>query len=168
MKYYAQLDNKEIEMDIHERGGVLEVRLGDQVYDIDVQRVSDPSLYSLLINNDSHELMIEEREGECDVLVAGELFRVFVQDEWAYRLANIQRKTKPHEGEVLIKAPMPGVVKQVEVSVGDQVEQGKGLVILEAMKMENEIKAPRPGTVKAVSVSTAEKVEQGRVLVVLA
>jgi biotin carboxyl carrier protein len=168
MKYYAQLDNKEIEMDIHERGGVLEVRLGDRVYNIDVQRVSDPSLYSLLINNDSHELMIEDREGECDVLVAGELFRVFVQDEWAYRLANIQRKTKLHEGELLIKAPMPGVVKQIEVSVGDQVEQGKGLVILEAMKMENEIKAPRQGTVKAVSVSTAEKVEQGRVLVVLA
>ena len=167
MKYYAQLENQEIEMDIHEEGGALLVKLAEETYIVDLQRVSEPSLYSLLINNSSHELMIEGREGECDVLVAGELYRVRVQDEWAHRLASIQRKTRLHEGEVLIKAPMPGVVVQVEVEVGRPVEQGKGLVILEAMKMENEIKAPRAGTVKAVNVSTGERVEQGRVLVVL-
>ena len=168
MRYYAQFDGQELEMDVHEQGGNLLVKIADETFSIDLQKVSEPSLYSLLVNNQSHELMVEEREGLYDVLIAGELYRVGVQDEWAYRLANIQRKTRMHEGEVLVKAPMPGVVVDVEVEVGSEVEQGTGLVILEAMKMENEIRAPRAGTVKVVGVRKGESVEHGRVLVILA
>jgi biotin carboxyl carrier protein len=168
MKYYAQFDGQEIAMDIHEEGGALIIQIGDEAFTVDLQKVSEPSLYSMLVNHRSAELMIEEREGLFDVLVGGELYRIGVQDEWAYRLANIQRKTRPHEGELLVKAPMPGVVVDVEVDVGTAVEAGQGLLILEAMKMENEIRAPRAGTVKVVGVRKGESVEQGRVLVILA
>lgn len=69
------------------------------------------------------------------------------------------------QGTVKVTAPMPGTIVKVSVSVGDTVEKGKGLVVLEAMKMENEITAPASGKVTAVNVNKGDKVNAGDLLV---
>jgi biotin carboxyl carrier protein len=166
-KYYVQTDDGLIELEFEEKGDHLLVRMGDQELTVDLRKVSDPSLFSLIIDNQSHEVFVDRHGDAYDVLVEGELHRMHVQDEWARRLASIQRRSKHVEGDLIVKAPMPGIVLRVEVSPGDTVERGQGLVVLGAMKMENQIKAPRGGVVKEVSVEAGQTVEQGRALVII-
>ena len=71
------------------------------------------------------------------------------------------------EGSIKITAPMPGAIVKIEVSAGDSVKSGQNLVILEAMKMENEIKAPQDGVVASVNTSKGSSVESGELLVTL-
>lgn len=167
MKYYVEVDGQTIELEFIEEGDRLVVQIGDQRLPVDLRQVSPPSLYSLLIANQSYEVAVEAREDQFDVLIGSRMFHLKVQDEWARRLANIQRKSAVETGELAVKAPMPGAVIAVEVTAGDTVKRGQGLVILSAMKMENEIKSPRDGVVKSVNVQPGETVEQGRTLVVI-
>ncbi len=71
------------------------------------------------------------------------------------------------EGETDVKAPMPGVVVDIRVSVGDQIQTGKAILVLEAMKMENEIPAPVSGTVKSIGVSKGQSVNTGETLAII-
>jgi len=167
MKYYVEVEGRTFELDFQEEDGVLKVEVEGEKIALDLRQVSQPSLYSLLINNKSYDVLVEPRGEEFDVLIGAEMFHLKVQDEWARRLANIQRKNQSETGELAIKAPMPGAVVSVEVNPGDEVRKGQGLVILSAMKMENEIKSPRAGRVKSVEVQTGQTVEQGRTLVVI-
>ena len=167
MKYYVEADGRHFELDFQEEDGILKVDVGGEKIALDLSQVSQPSLYSLLIDNKSYDVLVESRGEEYDVLIGAEMFHLRVQDEWARRLANIQRKAQIETGELAIKAPMPGAVVSVEVSTGDEVRKGQGLVILSAMKMENEIKSPRAGRVKSVDVQAGQTVEQGRTLVVI-
>ena len=167
MKYYVDVEGRTIELEFQEEDERLHVQVGDRRLTLDLRAVSPPSLYSLLVDNRSYDLLVEARGDEYDILIGAEMFHLKVQDEWARRLANIQRKAVVESGELLIKAPMPGAVISVEVAPGDEVKRGQGLVILAAMKMENEIKAPRAGTVKSVDVQPGQTVEQGRTLVVI-
>ncbi|MCK5759075.1 MAG: biotin/lipoyl-binding protein, partial [Clostridiales bacterium] len=73
-------------------------------------------------------------------------------------------KAQGTEGSVKISAPMPGTILGVKVAVGDTVEKGQTLLILEAMKMENEIAAPEAGTVSSINVETGASVESGQLL----
>ncbi len=167
MKYYAEVDGRVLEMDVEEQGDDLKVSIAGKSLLANLHKVSPPSLYSLILNNESHEVFVEQREDQYVVMIAGEQYTIKVQDERARRLAAVMPKERAHEGEVVIRAPMPGLVVAIEVSPGDVVEKGKGLVVLEAMKMQNELRAPRHGTVKAVNVQQGERVENGRVLVVV-
>jgi len=167
MKYYVEADGQHFELDFQEEDGVLTVEIAGERITLDLSQVSQPSLYSLLIDNKSYDVLVEPHGENYDVLIGAEMYHLKVQDEWARRLANIQRKAQVETGELAIKAPMPGAVVSVEVSVGDDVRKGQGLVILSAMKMENEIKSPRAGRVKSVEVQAGQTVEQGRTLVVI-
>lgn len=167
MKYYVDVEGRTFELDFQEESERLHVRVGSEELTLDLRQVSQPSLYSLLIDNKSYEVLVEARGEEYDVLIGAEMFHLTVQDEWARRLANIQRKTQIETGEIAVKAPMPGAVVSVEVTPGQEVKRGQGLVILAAMKMENEIKSPRAGRVKSVDVQPGQTVEQGRTLVVI-
>ena len=170
-RYYVQAADEVLAIDVEEDGEQLLVRLGDRRLRADLRKISDPSLYSLIVDNQSFEVLVEPAElgsDELDVLVEGDHFRLLVQDEWERRLATIQRRSRVPEGELAIKAPMPGVVLALEVSVGDSVKQGQGLLVLGAMKIENQIKSPRDGVVKSIAIERGDTVEQGRPLVVLA
>lgn len=168
MKYYAEVGGRTLEVEIEERAEDLEVVIGDKTLVANLQRVSPPSLYSLILDNESHEVFVEQREGYYVVLIGGEQYTVVVQDERARRLAAVTAVARANEDEIVIRAPMPGLVVALDVSPGDTVEKGQGLVVLEAMKMQNELRAPRQGTVRSISVKQGERVENGRVLVVLA
>jgi biotin carboxyl carrier protein len=92
---------------------------------------------------------------------------VLVEDERAARLASYVRGLTRTSGLEAIAAPMPGLVLSVSVELGQYVGSGQSLIVLQAMKMENELGSPRDGTVKAVNVQPGQAVDQGQVLIEL-
>ena len=176
-KYFVQTDSDggaeadAIEIELRERGEhLLVATLGGEQMLIDLRKVSEPSLYSLIVDDESYEVFVEERDPTgtvLAVLIGGEQYRLRVQDEWVRDLSRIQKKSHAPEGRLTIKAPMPGVVLGVEVAVGDAVQRGQALIVLGAMKMENQIKSPRDGTVESIECQSGQTVEQGRALVVI-
>lgn len=167
MKYYVTVGEETTELEVIERSGKLIITVAGREIVVDVQEINPPSLYSLLLDNSSYELFVEAEGEDYNVLVGDELYQLRVQDEWSRRLASIQALAQSDEGELQITAPMPGIVVAVEVEPGAEVKRDQGLVILSAMKMENEIRAPRAGTVKSVEVEQNQTVQHGQTLVVL-
>ena len=138
--------------------------MNGETYSVDLQSVDDQHIFSLLLGDHSYEVFVERTESGYNVLVAGELHEVTIEDEYTKRLANMGTKGRGPKGEAQLKAPMPGLVVAVKTEVGKTVKSGDGLIILEAMKMENELRAPWGGTVKAIKVAAGDKVEQGQLL----
>ena len=163
MKYYITIEDRTLEIDLNDTPEGKTATIEGRTYALDLVPISADTLFSLIVDNVSHEVLVEETE----VIVEGELFHVKVQDEWERRLATIQRKNVVETGETVVKAPMPGAVVRVEVEAGAAVKRGQGLVILSAMKMENEIRSPRDGKIAAVHVSEGDKVEQNADLVTI-
>jgi biotin carboxyl carrier protein len=111
--------------------------------------------------------LVDGREGEYTVVTDGQPYAVRVQDERAARLAHASAAHRPGSGVSSVTAPMPGLVVAVHVEPGQTVAKGASLVVLQAMKMENELIAREDGTVKEVLVSPGQTVDQGQKLVTL-
>jgi biotin carboxyl carrier protein len=109
----------------------------------------------------SYEAHVEEQPGMLVVTVGGHRFEVDVRDPRRFRRAS---GAAGAHGVQTIAAPMPGKVIRVLVAPGDAVEAGQGLLVVEAMKMQNELKAPRAGKVAAVLVKEGATVTPGEVL----
>ena len=125
-----------------------------------------PSGWSLLIDGRSYEVAVEERRGVLTVYVNGGAFAVALPS--ASRGAG-RRKAAVHTGgPQQIVTPMPGRIVRVLVKPGDTVSARQGLIVIEAMKMENELRASGPGTVVEVRVSEGALVEANSVLMVIA
>ncbi len=101
------------------------------------------------------------------LLVDGHEFSLTVDDEQSLLLKSLLQSQAPSSASVTIRAPMPGLVTKIEVSVGQQVNTGDGLLILEAMKMENEVRCPEKGTVKEIHVGPQTPVEKGSPLITI-
>jgi biotin carboxyl carrier protein len=101
------------------------------------------------------------------VLLLGELYTVQVEDDLRRQITHRRRAQARPSGRMAVKAPMPGLVVAVPVKEGQEVSTGDVLVILESMKMENEVRAPCEGRVSRVRVSPSETVEKGQTLVML-
>lgn len=124
------------------------------------------SSYSLIIDNRSFEVDVDVSEDEYRVLVDGRSYHIHLIDERRVRLGGLQTGIQL-QGRQNVAVPMPGKVIAVLVSEGDRVEKGQGLVIVEAMKMENEVRSPISGEVKEVRAKAGETLEAGAVLVVV-
>lgn len=171
MLYYSQIGEDRLKVEIvTDPEGATRVMLPDgREMQVDFQPALGEDLFSVLVDNFSHQVHIEpgENRGEYEVTLDGQVYVVNVETERQHRLNSLAPRTNLQSGEVTIKAPMPGLVSIVAVEVGQHVEQGQRICILEAMKMENELRASRAGTVKAVNVQPGQTVEQNKVLVVL-
>jgi biotin carboxyl carrier protein len=164
MKYFATIDDRTFEIEINQLG---ELCIDGECVVVDFQSIGGRSIYSLLLGNVSYEAIVEARDDCYEVLVQGTLYRVWVQDERMRRLAQAAQGFAPPSGEIAIKAPMPGLIIDIPVEVGHVVEAGSVLVVLESMKMENELKAPRAGIVTQVRVQSGQSVEQHETLVAI-
>jgi len=122
--------------------------------------------YSLIVDNRSFEVDVDITEDEYRVLVDGRSYHVELVDERRVRLGGAQPGIQL-EGRQQVLVPMPGKVIAVLVGEGDRVEKGQGLVIVEAMKMENEVRSPIAGEVKQVRVKTGDALEAGALLMVV-
>lgn len=122
-----------------------------------------PNSLSLLLEGQSHEVRIVQMpDGRQKLETGREEFTAEVADPRAWR--GRRHGALPLEGRQQIVAPMPGKIVRVLVKVGDKVEAGKGLFVVEAMKMQNEIRSPKNGVVERLEVKEGQPVNAGEVL----
>lgn len=167
MRYQATLDKNEHELIVREMGdGVFEVTVDGQAHLVDALQL-DHGAVSLIVDDASYSVEMEEvGDGKVNVLVRDEVFRIELLDERRLRMRLAGGRFSV-EGPQTVEAPMPGKVTRVLVSPGDEVKEGQGLVVVEAMKMENELGSPKDGTVKEIHVQEGASVEGGAKLVVV-
>jgi biotin carboxyl carrier protein len=119
-------------------------------------------MLSLLLQGKSYEVKQETMGTESNVVVGQERFSASVRDPRSFR--SRRRSGASEQGVMKIKAPMPGKVVRILAPAGSQVEMGQSVVVIEAMKMQNELKAPKTGVVKKISVAEGAAVEAGQAL----
>jgi biotin carboxyl carrier protein len=158
MKYVTTIDEKQYEVEILGPG---QVSVNGQLYEVDFQSVSGQPIYSLLVNGQSHQAHVYPGdEGTLQVLLRGALYTATIEDEREKRLKVAGGVGTAATGEFTMRAPMPGLIVKVSVNEGDVVKKGDVLVILESMKMQNELKSPRDGKVARIQVKAGDSVEQ--------
>jgi pyruvate carboxylase subunit B len=186
MRYIATVDDQTFTIAVPENGHERTVTLGGRALDVDWQPVGDAPLaageaqtsyaghYSLLIGARSFDVYIqpvaaEDEDGAARVFEAhlrGRIYRVRIADERAQTLASLAGGAHA-AGDANIRAPMPGLVSNVLVAEGAEAQRGQAVIVLEAMKMENDLTAPRPGIVKSLRVAKGQTVNQGDLLAVI-
>lgn len=164
MKYITTVNKNEYSIELLDDKQIL---VNGEPYELDFQMLGSGGLVSLLLNQRSFEAAVDEHDEGWQVLLHGEVYEATVQDERVYRLAQARGELTADTGEVQIKSPMPGTIVKTPVQVGDVVKQGQTVVILESMKMENELKATRDAVVLALKVSPGQAVEKNELLVVI-
>jgi len=169
MRYYVTLDPtpgaEPILVDVKELpSGALEVRVGDEPAIVDVVALGDQ--LSVRIDGKVVDLTTEGTPPEIGAIASGHRSYVRVESE-RLRAAEAAKKGAHGGAEKVIKSPMPGRIVKLLVKPGDEVEAGKPLFVMEAMKMENEIKAKGAGKVLEIHVAVGDTVERNAKLVTL-
>ena len=163
MKYFVTIAGQESVVEID--GGRLTVD-GREVPAAHLQAVPGTPIRHLVLNGASHVLAREAAgRGVWAVGIQGERHEAEVVDERTRHIRSLTGAGAKASGPTTLKAPMPGLVVRIAVDEGANVEAGSPLVVLEAMKMENELRATGPGVVKGVKVKAGQAVEKGQVLV---
>jgi biotin carboxyl carrier protein len=166
MAFIAKLGEQSYGVEIEEIGKSLyRVAIDGNEFLVDGKKTGRTN-YSLIVDNRSFEIEVDNAEDEYRVLVDGRNYHVHLVDERRVRVGGGQSDIQL-QGRQKVSVPMGGKVIAVLVSEGDSVERGQGLVIVEAMKMENEVRSPIGGTVKEVKVKSGDAVEGGAVLLVV-
>jgi biotin carboxyl carrier protein len=170
MRYFVSLDPspdaKPIAVDLTELpSGALEATVDGKAVDLDVATIGGQ--LNVRVDGQVVDLTVEGSPPELGVSASGHRAVVRVESE-RMRAADSAKKGSAGAGERVIKSPMPGRVVKVLVAKGDAVQSGQGLLVLEAMKMENEVKTKTAGTVAEVHVTTGSAVEGNAKLVTLA
>jgi len=162
MKYYVIIEGREFEVEVDGERIVVDgvesrAHLG---------AVAGTPLRHLLIDDRSRTLAVEPGgRGHWQVAYRGDRWEAEAIDERTRHIRGLTADQSTPRGPGVVRAPMPGLVVRLGVEVGQSVPAGHGVVVLEAMKMENELRAPAPGVVRAVLVRPGQPVEKGEVLV---
>ena len=167
MKLKALIGDREEEIVVKVSDGRVTADVGGRVYELEV-REPQPDSFLFFLNTDVHECRVNERAGAregFDVSIRGRSYAVTIIDP--KRLRSGQNSDRHHHGVAEIRAPMPGKVVRVQIEAGAEVEKGAGLVVVEAMKMQNEMKSPRDGVVVSINVKPGDTVNAGDVLAVV-
>jgi len=165
MKYTTTVRNDDYIVEILEKD---RVSINGQAMNVDFENISGQPVYSLVIEGKSYEAYVFEGEDEWQVLLLGQQYPVKVEDEREKRLRAAAGGVVAEAAEFNLKAPMPGLVVAVPVQLEQQVAKGDVLVILESMKMQNELRSPRPGKVTRMRVRAGDTVEQRETLLTVA
>ena len=167
-KYRLKLGDDDHEVEVAPAdGGRFRVTVGDRSAVVSLQRIDDSARYSLIVDNRPYDIFAEESPSDFHIVINGQTVVVGTQTGRRGGKGGPESLDVDAGGEWVLKSPMAGVVQEILVKADDEVQQGQVLVVVEAMKMQNELKARRAGTVKAVYVSVGERVEQGAPLLVL-
>jgi biotin carboxyl carrier protein len=153
MKYIASIGERQVEVELISDQ---QLSVNGERVQVDFQSVASQPIYSLLLNGKSYEASIFPSDTGYQVLFLGQLFNVIVEDERQRRLRQSSGGPTVQSGEFQLRAPMPGMVVA-----------GDNLIILESMKMQNELKAPREGVVNRIRVKAGDNVNQNQVLIIL-
>ncbi|HEY1097560.1 MAG TPA: acetyl-CoA carboxylase biotin carboxyl carrier protein subunit [Myxococcota bacterium] len=170
MKFVAMIDGQtqtvEVQKD-QENPDRYHMTLDGRSFDIDARRMPS-QIVSMLMDNKSYDVDLERiarrsdtLDGRVHVRVRGRVLRFEMLDERRLKMKEAQGFRMDVGGVASIDSPMPGKVIKLLAKEGDEVKQGQGVVVVEAMKMENELKAPKAGVVKEIKVKEGDAVEAG-------
>lgn len=165
MKYQVSVDGQSFEIEV-DRDWLVRVN-GHPLY-IDLEQVGGLPVYSLAVGDEGYVVFVEEAQGEYHVEVGGQIFPVEVQSQRP-QFAARHDQCSSEKGEcIAVHAPLAGNLVSLPVSVGDQVEAGQVVAIVESMKMRMELKSAQAGVVETLYGPAGRSVDQGEELVVLA
>ena len=164
MGYIAKIGGEQVPISITREGDCHRIKVGDKEFVVDAYWTQN-DLISLIIDGRSFQVDIHSTMDNYGVMIEGENFEFELYDE---RKALLKSSAGlGTEGAQEITTSMPGKIVKVLVSEGDEVSEGDGLIIVEAMKMENEMKSPKAGVVKKIDVGEGDTVEAGSLLVIV-
>ena len=165
MRYVVELNGERHEVEID--GGA--VTVNGEVVKAGLEDVEGTPVRLVSIGDEVHRVVTRRgsSRGVYTLWVDGYRFDGEALDERTRAIRDITAATSGPSGPAPVIAPMPGLIVRVNVAVGDTVQPGQGLVVMEAMKMENELKASAAGRVKSINAAPGKAVEKGAVLVEL-
>ena len=168
MEFFARIGDKEHRIKVSElEGSRYRLSVDGITRDVDCVRISE-RCYSLIVEGTSYEVDIIKDANPYAVGVKGEIHDIEVLTEREKRLKAVTRKAAAaQEGRQVVTAPMPSKVVRLLVAVGEQVDPGNGVIVIEAMKMENELRSTGAGTVREIRVKEGEAVASGTPLVII-
>jgi biotin carboxyl carrier protein len=162
MKFEVLINNTRRIIELERDGNRWSVSLDGDPVDADVAEIA-PNIFSVLLNGKSYEVRITPRSNGALLLQTGH--REFTAEALDHRAWRGRRHgASEAEGRQQILAPMPGKIVSVLVQTGEQVHAGQGLLVVEAMKMQNEIRSPKSGTVERLLVQEGQPVNAGEIL----
>ena len=162
MKYIVTIQGQEIPVEVDGR----EVRVAGRTIEAHLSPVPGTPLRHLLLGGQSLTLVMGRQEpGRWQVEFHGTHYPVEVVDERTRHIRSLTSGPARQDGAAQLKAPMPGLVVRVLIEPGQNVVPGQGLIVLEAMKMENELKAKSRAKIRAIAVAPGQAVEKGQILV---
>ena len=164
MKYLVTVNKNTYAIEINDENHII---VDKEEYELDFKSIGNGPLYSLLINGKSYEGYVEVHDNVWQVQHQGNLYSVEIDDERSKRLMSLGGATAVTQGDYYLKSPMPGMVVSVPVTEGQVISEGDILVVLESMKMQNELKSPSDGIVSRVQVSSEDAIQQDQVMLVL-
>lgn len=166
MRFVVRVDGQERTVFISRNNGYFAIEIDGREIDVDCRYFGDSDYLSLLIDNRSYLIetgAVKPDEGRYYARVMGRHYDLEVLDELL--VAAIEaRKAHEHSGTFVVASPMPGKIVDVKISVGDTVNAGDALFIMEAMKMQNELNAEAPGVVREIRVTSGQTVDSQTVL----
>lgn len=133
--------------------------------DVDAAELS-PGTYSILISGKSLDARVEADQGKLRIYVAGQEYAAIIRDPRSWQRKQGRGPESAERRQIV--APMPGKIIRVLLKPGDRVETGQGVVVVEAMKMQNEVRSPKSGTIDRISVAEGQAVSAGDVLAIVA
>ena len=157
MRYIATIGEREFLVEIVDEH---HIQVDGVMHEVDFDSIGDQPVYSLLLDGSSFEAYVYPAQRAWQVLFRGRSYPVLVEDEREKRLRAASGSSIGESAEYHLKAPMPGLIVAIQVEDGQQVQKGDVLVILESMKMQNELKSPRAGTVARLRIKAGDSVEQ--------
>ena len=161
MKYITTIGNREYDIEIFDDETIA---VNGNTYHVDFKSIGEQPVFSLLVDGSSHEAYVFPDEAQWDVLYKGILYPISVEDEREKRLRSSFGGSPQDSSVYYLKAPMPGLVISILVEDGQQIARGDVLVILESMKMQNELKSPRDGRISRLRVKEGDNVERKQTL----
>ena len=165
MKYVVAVNGERLEVTTGDAG----ITVGERTVRANLTDVDGTPVKVLTIGTAVHRIVMHRgaRRGEYDLWIDGHRYDVEALDERTRAIRDLSSEGARVSGPAPLVAPMPGMIVRVNVRVGDAVQPGAPVVVMEAMKMENELRAQSAGTVSAVRVQPGAAVEKGAVLVEL-
>ncbi len=165
MSYVGTIGEKEVRIEVSEAGvGRYRVLIDGQEHLVDAWQVQS-TVWSVLSGTTSYEVDVQGRDEEYEVLIDGDCYKFSLMNE--QRKALMRAGGKGAAGKAMVTSPMPGKVVKLLVNEGEEVKVDQGVIVVEAMKMENELKASVSGKVKEIFVKEGEVVESGAKLLLV-
>jgi biotin carboxyl carrier protein len=164
MTYEISIDGKNHHLELNQQEGRWQCVLDGESVEVDAV-VARPNVLSVIIGGQAFEVKRESTASDMHLWVKSARFAVDVRDPRSLR--SRRAKGGSIEGPQKMLAPMPGKIVRVIAAAGTEVEAGQGVLVIEAMKMQNELKSPKKGTVKQVLVAEGTSVTAGEVLAIV-